>query len=93
MTSWIVKIPDHLKLQEMCDDAVRTESLSLEYVHEHFETQGMCNEAVKNKLRMILFVSDHFWAQKMCNETMRPMPDAFQPIPNPLKRNKCVIRR
>ena len=28
MGSWIVTIPDHLKTQEMCDEAVRMNSLS-----------------------------------------------------------------
>ena len=39
MTSWIVTIPDHLKTQEMCDEAVRTNSLSLVYVPDRFKTQ------------------------------------------------------
>ena len=39
MTSWIVKIPDHLKTQEMCDEAVDIEPLSyaLAYVPDHFK--------------------------------------------------------
>ena len=28
MASWIVTIPDHLKTQETCDEAVRMNSLS-----------------------------------------------------------------
>ena len=48
MTRWIVTIPDHLKTQEVCDEAVRTESLSLAYVIDCFKTQEMCNKAVTN---------------------------------------------
>ena len=49
MTSWIVTIPDHLKTEEMCDEAVSTEPLSLAYVPDRFKTQEMCNEVVCNK--------------------------------------------
>ena len=49
MTSWIVTIPDHLKTQEMCDEAVSTEPLSLAYVPDRFKMQEMCNEVVCNK--------------------------------------------
>ena len=72
----------------MCDEAVRTEPLSLAYVPDHFKTQEMCNEAVRNKLCMILFVPDHFWMQEMCNEIMRTMPDAFNRIPDRFKTQK-----
>ena len=88
MSSWITTIPDHPKTQEMCDEAVRTEPLSLAYVPDHFKTQEMCNEAVRNKLCMILFVPDHFWMQEMCNEIMRTMPDAFNRIPDRFKTQK-----
>ena len=60
MTSWIVTIPNHLKAQEMCNEAVRINSPSFAYVPNYLKTQEMCNEAVKNKLRMLLFVPDHF---------------------------------
>ena len=39
-------MPGHLKTQEMCDEAVRMESRSLEFVLYHIKTQEMCNEAV-----------------------------------------------
>ena len=42
MTSWITTILDHLKLQEMCDDAILTEALSLGYVPDCFKRQEMC---------------------------------------------------
>ena len=82
MTSWIVTIPNHLKTQEMCDEAVRKNSLSLAYVPGCFKTQEMYNEAVKNKLCMLLFVPDHFWTHEMCNEVIPTMPDVFHRIAN-----------
>ena len=87
MTNWIVTFPDHLKMQEMCDEAIRTEPLSLGYVPDRFKTQEMCNEVVRNRLGMI-FVPNHFWMQEMCNEIVHTMPDAFHFIPNHFKTRK-----
>ena len=50
MTNWIVTIPNHLRTQEICDEAMRISSLSFAYVPDCFKTQEMCNEAVKIKL-------------------------------------------
>ena len=45
--NYVIFTPDHLKTQEMCNEAVSIEPLSLVYVPDYFETQKMCNEAVK----------------------------------------------
>ena len=44
--AWIREIPDHVKTQEMCDEAVGIESYLLEIVPDRFKTEEMCNEAV-----------------------------------------------
>ena len=92
MTSWIVTIPDHLKTQEMCNEAVRIKPFSLAYVSDRFKTQEMCNETVRKKLCMMLFVHDYFWTQEMCNETMRTMPDPFTVSLTALKHKKCALK-
>ena len=43
---WIREIPEHLKTQEMCDEAVGIEPRSLAFIPDHLKIQGMCNEAV-----------------------------------------------
>ena len=85
MASWLKVVPDHLKMQEMCNEAVHIEPLSLAYVPDRFKTEEMRNEAVHNKLCMLLFVSDHFKTMEMCNEIMRAMPEAFHRIPDGVK--------
>ena len=45
--NYVIFTPDHLKTQEMCNEAVSIEPLSLVYVPDYFKTQKMCNEAVK----------------------------------------------
>ena len=91
MTTCIVTIPNHLKTQEVCNEVVHKNALSLAYVPSRFKTQEMCKEAVRSKLCMALFGPDHFWMQEMCNEIMRNMPDAFHHIPYRFKTHKCVI--
>ena len=86
----IETIPDHLKTQEMCNEAVDTEPLSLLHVPDHFKTQEMCDKVVRNKLFMLLFVPDHLWTQGMCNEVMRTKPNAFHRIPYHFKM-KCLL--
>ena len=78
MTSWIVTIPDHLKTEEMCDEAMHIEPLSLTYDPYRFRTQEMCDEAVHKKLCMILFVPNLSWNYEMCNKIMRTMSDAVR---------------
>ena len=39
-------VSDHLKTQEMCDEAVDIEPDSLEFVSDRFKAEEMCNEAV-----------------------------------------------
>ena len=46
---WIITIPDHLKTQEMSDEAVHIEPHSLAFVHSRFKTQEMCDKAVRRK--------------------------------------------
>ena len=44
-------VPEHLKTQEMCNEAVQMDPWALRYVPDHFVTQEMCNEAVEKSLR------------------------------------------
>ena len=89
---WIITIPGHLKTQEMCNEAVRINPLSLVYVPDHFKIQGMCNEVVHNKPCMMLFVPDHLITQEMWNEIMRTMPNVFARIPDRFKTQEMCIK-
>ena len=46
---WIREIPDHLKTQEICNEAVDIEPLSLAYVPNRFKIQEMCLGAVRRE--------------------------------------------
>ena len=42
MAYWINEVPDHLKIQESCIEAVEKCVWFLKYVPDHFKTQEMC---------------------------------------------------
>ena len=65
----IVTIPDDLKTQEMCNEAVQMEPCSLVYVPDHFKTQEMCNTAVCMEPLLLKYVPDFLKAQKMCEKS------------------------
>ena len=44
---WVREIPDHLKTQEICDEAVRIEPRSLEFIPDHLKPKGCVNEPLK----------------------------------------------
>ena len=92
MSSWIITIPDHLKTQEMCNEAVRIKPLSLVYVLDYLKTQEMCLEVVQNKPCMLLFVPNHLITQGMCNKIMRALPEAFHRIPDRFKTQEMCIK-
>ena len=45
--NWMQEIPDHLKTQEMCADAVHIKPYSLKFVPDCFKTQEVCDKAVE----------------------------------------------
>ena len=69
-------MPDHLKTQEMCNEAVRIEPTLLVFVPDRFKKQEMCNEAECN-WPWPSFIHDHIRTQETCNELMHAIPKAF----------------
>ena len=68
--AWIRVTPDHLKMQEICDEAVRIESYSLAYVPDRFKAEEICNEAVRSEPLTLYYVPYHLRTQKMCDEAV-----------------------
>ena len=57
-------IPDHLKTQGMCDDAVSKGSYNLKYVPGHLKTEKMCKKAFEDDPEALQFVSNWFVTQE-----------------------------
>ena len=89
---WIREIPDHLKTQKMCDEAVRIESYSLEVVPDRFKTEEMCNEAVRRGPSTLYYVPYHLKTQEMCGEAVRMDPRSLEFVPGHLKQKGYVTR-
>ena len=71
--TWIREIPDHLKLQEMCNEAFDIEPFSLAFIPDHFKTQEICERVVEEGSYMQMFVPDHF-KTKMCEKAVKAYP-------------------
>ena len=84
--SYMLKyIPDHLKMQEMCDTAARMHSgceefRTLRTVTSNalntpfYSWHGICEKAAEKNTWGLKNVPDHLKTQEMCNEALRGEP-------------------
>ena len=63
---WIREIPDILRTQDMCNEAMRIEQYSLAFVPDHLKMQEMCDKAVEIDPFILWHVPDHLKTQEMC---------------------------
>ena len=73
-------VPDQLKTQEMCNQAVRNKSW-LSFVPDHFKTQEMCNKVLHTMPK----ASERFKTQGMCKKTVEKDPSMLKYVPDHLK--------
>ena len=79
--TWIREIPDHLKLQGMCNEAFDIEPFSLAFIPDHFKTQEICQGVVEEGSYMQMFVSDHY-KTKMCEKAVKAYPWLLWYVPD-----------
>ena len=89
---WIREIPEHLKTQEVGDEAVNMEPYSLEYVLDRFKTEEMCKEAVCREPYTLRHVPDHFKMQESVTRQYVRTRQYFFFSLIVLKQKKCVKR-
>ena len=75
-------VPEHLKTQEVCNEAVQSDPGTLKYVPDHLKTQEMCNEAVQGDPWALKYVSDHLKTQEMCIEAADGDAYSLQDVPD-----------
>ena len=78
-------VPDRIKTQGLCNEAVGADPGLLAYTPDRVKTQEVCNEAVAHNSYTLRFIPDHLKTQEMCNEVMRNNPAAFFLIPDHFK--------
>ena len=76
----------------MCDEAMRMEPRSLEFVPDRFNIERMCNVAVTREPYNLWHAPDHLKAREMCKEAMCDNPAVFFRIPDSFKTQKCCIK-
>ena len=57
-------LPDHRKMQEMYDAAVRKDLRTLRHIPDHFKTQEMCDDAVSKKQWLFEYVPNWLVTQQ-----------------------------
>ena len=91
---WLREIPEHLKTEEMCNEAVAQFPYALYYVPDYLKTKEMCDDAVDNNPAVLFLVPDRFKTKGMCIEALEVDPWSLYDIPDNLKTeetcNKAV---
>ena len=62
---WKREVPEHFKTKEMCNETVRMEPYSLEFVPDRLKTEEMFKEVVRRDSYSLMYVSDHLKTQDM----------------------------
>ena len=72
----------------MCNEIVRREPYTLEYVPDHRKTQGMCSQAIRNKPAVFFIVPECFKTQEMCIKVLEVDPLQLKDVPDQFKKQK-----
>ena len=84
---WIREIPRHLKIQEMCEEAVWIEPCSLAFVPDRFKAYVLMQLEV---IHTHSVAHDNLKIQKICNQAMRENPAVFFLVSDHFKTKKNV---
>ena len=79
---WIREVPDNLKTQEMCNEAMRIEPYSLAFVPDCSKTQEICDEAFEIDPFILWHVPDHLKMQGMCIRAVEAGLGLLEYVPN-----------
>ena len=64
-------VPDYLKAQEMCDDAVHNNPAVFFLVPDHFKTEDICIKAIEVDPWSLRDIPDNFKKQEMCDKAIK----------------------
>ena len=85
-------VPNHLEMQEMCNEAVCRAPETLEFVPDHLKTQALRERAAEDELDTLGLVPDCLKTQKMCIKTVEVDHSSWKMSLIILRHRKCVIR-
>ena len=75
-------VSDHLKTQEMFDEAVNNNPAVLFIVPNRFKTQGMCIKALEVDQWSMYNIPDNLKTQKICDKAIKDDSSSLQFIPD-----------
>ena len=91
ITRWIKVVPDHLKMQEMCNKAVRIEPRSLVHVPDHFKHKR-CATRQCPCIHTYWGMSLITWMQEMCNKAVHIKSLLLAHVPGSFKTQEMCIK-
>ena len=74
VSKWMQEIPDHLKMQGMCAEAVRKVFSLLAFIPDCLKTHEMYEKPVKLNRWTLRFVSDPLKTQEKCKGAVKKCP-------------------
>ena len=80
--------PEHPKMQEICNEAVRIEPRSLKFVPGHLKTLEMCEKPVEDETGVLEFVPDNLNTKEMCERDNKEGPWQLGCVPDHFKTQK-----
>ena len=75
-------VSDHLKTQEMCNQAVRSNPIVFFLVPDHFKTKEPCIKALEVDPWQLNNITDYLVKQKMCDKAVKNDPSSLRFVPD-----------
>ena len=79
------RVPDHFSTQEVCNETVRINPLSLVYVHDHFKSKEMCDKVVEEGPWLLKHIPGQYKTQEMCDKVAGEDPGLLEHVPDCFK--------
>ena len=85
-------IPDDLKTEEMCNEAIEKVPRLVDHVRVCFRTFGMCFRALEKCLHSLRFILDHLKTQGGCKKVVEEDPYLLGDFPDCFKTKRMYER-
>ena len=79
---WLKEVPDNLKIQGMCEKAMRINPVAFFLIPDRLKTQEMCDAAACMEPYFLASVPNRFKTQKMCDKAVREERSSLQFVPD-----------
>ena len=81
----LLDVPDELRTEEICLEAVKQNGMVLQFLHIKLKTVEVCLEAVKSSGRALEYVSESLKTAEVCLEAVKSRGLVLKDVPERLK--------